>query len=53
MNNDILSKNTDTIKCVDIFYLIITTLFFIGVLVLAIINFNPSQLYNLSMPRNS
>ena len=40
-------------KCVDLLYLIITALYFVGLLIFAIILFNPQQLKQLSMPRNS
>lgn len=40
-------------KCVDIFYLIITTLLFIALLVFSIISYDPKNLSDLSMPRDS
>lgn len=39
-------------KCVDIVYLIITSLFFFGLLGFAIASFNLQNLNELSMPRN-
>jgi hypothetical protein len=52
MNNDIDSRNSNITKCVDVLFLVITSVYFLGVLVLAVLNFNPVNLRDLSMPRN-
>ncbi len=52
MNNDIASRNNNITKCVDVLFLVWTSVYFVGVLALAILNFNNANLRDLSMPRN-
>lgn len=42
----------EKVRCVDLFYLVVTSLFFVGFLGWAIYHFNLEKLNNLSMPTN-